>query len=206
MEVAAGHSARILGRRVPQRDGHHQRSFPRRTRARRCTRADETLQSEARPARRPRPQHRTTRHRQIRKLHEVSGAGGARADRRCGPPRRADLRGDRLCRVPHPGAPDRPKQQSTVRTVAPYRCTPICYCTTSAPATVSSRRPRRATRFAPPALWGLRVRKPLLHDGSAATPADAVARHANEAGPAMARYHALTALERKTLLAFLASL
>ena len=32
-----------------------------------------------------------------------------------------------------------------------------------------------------PALWGLRLRRPLLHDGSAATPADAIMRHRNEA-------------------------
>src|SRR4029077_5178032 len=29
-----------------------------------------------------------------------------------------------------------------------------------------------------PALWGLRVRRPFLHDGSAATIEDAIARHA----------------------------
>jgi CxxC motif-containing protein (DUF1111 family) len=57
-----------------------------------------------------------------------------------------------------------------------------------------------------PALWGLRVRKPLLHDGTAPTPEAAVLRHDGEAEQTMKRYHVLSAGERKALLAFLASL
>jgi CxxC motif-containing protein (DUF1111 family) len=57
-----------------------------------------------------------------------------------------------------------------------------------------------------PALWGLRLRRPLLHDGSAATPAEAVLRHAGEASGVMERYRALTNDQRRALLAFLDSL
>ena len=57
-----------------------------------------------------------------------------------------------------------------------------------------------------PALWGLRLRRPLLHDGSAATPGDAVGRHAGEATGVMERYRALTSEQRRALLAFLDSL
>jgi CxxC motif-containing protein (DUF1111 family) len=57
-----------------------------------------------------------------------------------------------------------------------------------------------------PALWGLRLRRPLLHDGSAATIADAIDRHANEAGLARQGYQRLTDADRQRLLAFLGSL
>jgi CxxC motif-containing protein (DUF1111 family) len=57
-----------------------------------------------------------------------------------------------------------------------------------------------------PALWGLRFRKPLLHDGSAATPLDALRRHGNEAAASVTRFNALSPLERAQLLAFLHSL
>jgi CxxC motif-containing protein (DUF1111 family) len=57
-----------------------------------------------------------------------------------------------------------------------------------------------------PALWGLRFRRPLLHDGSAATPAAAIARHSAEAQSVVERYQALSAFERHMLLDFLASL
>ncbi len=57
-----------------------------------------------------------------------------------------------------------------------------------------------------PALWGLRFRRPLLHDGSAATIEDAIARHDREA--ALARQGVLTLSDagRAALLAFLKSL
>lgn len=57
-----------------------------------------------------------------------------------------------------------------------------------------------------PALWGLRHRRPLLHDGSAATILGAVARHANEAQGARDQLMELTAGEVDALLAFLESL
>ena len=57
-----------------------------------------------------------------------------------------------------------------------------------------------------PALWGLRLRRPLLHDGSAATPAEAVRRHGGEAAGVMDRYNRATEPMRRALLAFLDSL
>ena len=60
--------------------------------------------------------------------------------------------------------------------------------------------------FRTPALWGLRLRRPLLHDGSAATVEDAIGRHAGEAAPANSRFLALTAEQRNAMLAFLKSL
>ena len=57
-----------------------------------------------------------------------------------------------------------------------------------------------------PALWGLRFRRPLLHDGSAATIEQAIGRHAGEAEAARRRYEALSPAERQALSAFLRSL
>jgi CxxC motif-containing protein (DUF1111 family) len=57
-----------------------------------------------------------------------------------------------------------------------------------------------------PALWGLRHRRPLLHDGSAATIADAILRHGGEAARARAGVDRLGDDERAALLAFLATL
>ena len=60
--------------------------------------------------------------------------------------------------------------------------------------------------FRTPALWGLRLRRPLLHDGTAATIEDAIGHHAGEAASARARFLALPADQRAALLAFLKSL
>ncbi len=57
-----------------------------------------------------------------------------------------------------------------------------------------------------PALWGVRHRRPLLHDGSAATIADAILRHAGEAARARAGFERLADDERAALLRFLNSL
>ena len=57
-----------------------------------------------------------------------------------------------------------------------------------------------------PALWGLRFRRPLLHDGSAATIEDAISRHAGEAAAATERFVALTDDQRRELIEFLNSL
>ena len=63
-----------------------------------------------------------------------------------------------------------------------------------------------ANEIRTPALWGLRLRRPLLHDGSAATPLDAVQRHGGEAAAVMERYRAASDEMRRALLAFLDSL
>jgi CxxC motif-containing protein (DUF1111 family) len=60
--------------------------------------------------------------------------------------------------------------------------------------------------FRTPALWGLRLRRPLLHDGSAATIEDAISRHGGEAAQVRARMQALAPEQRNALLAFLKSL
>jgi CxxC motif-containing protein (DUF1111 family) len=50
------------------------------------------------------------------------------------------------------------------------------------------------------------LRRPLLHDGSAATVEDAILRHAGEAQAARSRFAALSPGQRNALLAFLKSL
>ena len=62
------------------------------------------------------------------------------------------------------------------------------------------------TEIRTPALWGLRHRRPLLHDGSAATIADAILRHGGEAARARAGYGRLGDDERAALLRFLNTL
>jgi CxxC motif-containing protein (DUF1111 family) len=57
-----------------------------------------------------------------------------------------------------------------------------------------------------PALWGLRLRRPFLHDGSAATIEDAVRRHRNEAELARRGFERLSQTDRERLIAFLRSL
>ena len=57
-----------------------------------------------------------------------------------------------------------------------------------------------------PALWGLRHRRPLLHDGSAPTVVDAIARHAEEAALARQGFDRLSPVDRLALLEFLDSL
>ena len=60
--------------------------------------------------------------------------------------------------------------------------------------------------FRTPALWGLRLRRPLLHDGTAATIEDAIGAHGAEAASARARFMAVSPDQRAALLAFLKSL
>ena len=57
-----------------------------------------------------------------------------------------------------------------------------------------------------PALWGVRHRRPLLHDGSAATILEAALRHGREAQVARDQLLGLTAPELDALLAFLEAL
>ncbi|MBM3820230.1 MAG: hypothetical protein FJW14_14605 [Acidimicrobiia bacterium] len=63
-----------------------------------------------------------------------------------------------------------------------------------------------ASEIRTPALWGLRFRRPLLHDGSAATIADAILRHRGEAETARRGFERLSPEDREALLAFLRSL
>jgi CxxC motif-containing protein (DUF1111 family) len=57
-----------------------------------------------------------------------------------------------------------------------------------------------------PALWGLRLRRPLLHDGSAGTIDQAIRRHGQEAELARRGFDSLSDIDRAALLAFLRSL
>ena len=63
-----------------------------------------------------------------------------------------------------------------------------------------------ASEIRTPALWGLRFRRPLLHDGTAATPDDAIRRHTGEAALARMAFEMLGEADRAALLAFLGSL
>lgn len=57
-----------------------------------------------------------------------------------------------------------------------------------------------------PALWGLRFRRPLLHDGRAATVTDAISAHGGEALLAREGFEALGPAARAAVVAFLGSL
>ena len=57
-----------------------------------------------------------------------------------------------------------------------------------------------------PSLWGLRVRRPFLHDGSASTAEEAIARHRGEAEGVRRSFDQLSAAQRSALIAFLNSL
>jgi CxxC motif-containing protein (DUF1111 family) len=57
-----------------------------------------------------------------------------------------------------------------------------------------------------PALWGLRFRRPLLHDGSAATVEDAIGRHSREGELARLGFERLSSADRAVLFVFLRSL
>jgi CxxC motif-containing protein (DUF1111 family) len=63
-----------------------------------------------------------------------------------------------------------------------------------------------AAEIRTPSLWGLRFRRPLLHDGSAATLEQAIRRHANEADLARRGFEQTTGPDLTALLAFLSSL
>ena len=63
-----------------------------------------------------------------------------------------------------------------------------------------------ANEIRTPALWGLRVRRPLLHDGRAATIDDAIRSHGGEALGVRQAYERLSDSLRRRLAAFLDSL
>jgi CxxC motif-containing protein (DUF1111 family) len=55
-------------------------------------------------------------------------------------------------------------------------------------------------------LWGLRLRRQLLHDGSAVTVTGVIAAHRGEADGVRAAFDALSPVDRASLLAFLSQL
>ena len=184
LEGADRHAADLLRRRLHQRDGHHQRRVSRSSRSaasrkRGCANAI-CVKDPGGPGR---SAHRQARDRQLRSVHEISRAAAARPDHRRSAGRRAGVRrrsaAPRVtCRRCRPAPTRRPR--SIARR---WRCFRTCCCTISAPATASSRKPRSQNEIRTPALWGLRLRRPLLHDGSAATPCDAIAAMAGKRRP-----------------------
>jgi CxxC motif-containing protein (DUF1111 family) len=56
------------------------------------------------------------------------------------------------------------------------------------------------------ALWGVRLRPRLMHDGGSLTLRDAILRHRNEASDAADRFLKLSASEQQAIVAFLRSL
>jgi CxxC motif-containing protein (DUF1111 family) len=61
-------------------------------------------------------------------------------------------------------------------------------------------------RMKTPALWGLRTRTRLMHDGLSFTFTDAINRHAGEAASVTSAFNGLSTAQKNQLLAFLASL
>ena len=108
------------------------------------------LRSVSRPGRSRRSGDAATRHRQLRVVHEVPGAGRPRRRRRRRRAQgRAGVRAHRLRVVSRAGADDRPEPRSRCSIASRCRSSPTCCCTTSAPATTSRRRrrcPRRSAR------------------------------------------------------------
>ena len=63
-----------------------------------------------------------------------------------------------------------------------------------------------ASEIRTPALWGLRARRPLLHDGRAATIEEAIGQHRHEAELSRRGFDRLSAVDRAKVLAFLRTL
>ena len=138
----------------------------------------------------------------MRFLAPVARAGGDAAVRADG---RAGVRRHRLRGVPRAGADHRSQRQPALR--------PPAGGALLGPVAARRRHRRRhpagrgrARRDSHAALWGLRFRRPLLHDGSAATIDEAIRRHGGEAGLAREGYGRMTEADRAALLAFLGSL
>jgi CxxC motif-containing protein (DUF1111 family) len=66
--------------------------------------------------------------------------------------------------------------------------------------------PATMTQFRTAPLWGLARSAPYMHDGSAVTAEDAIARHAGEGAASVDAYEALSPEDREALVAFLRSL
>lgn len=63
-----------------------------------------------------------------------------------------------------------------------------------------------AMEFRTPALWGLRFRSWMMHDGKSKIPEDAIKRHAGEATEIRKRYERLTSVQKAQVQSFLNSL
>ena len=65
---------------------------------------------------------------------------------------------------------------------------------------VTAGRNPKGEEFRTPSLWGLRFRRPLLHDGSAPTIDQAIGRHQAEAGRASGRFAGLSKAQQADLM------
>ncbi len=138
MEGAARDAAGLRRRRLPERDGDHQRSVSAGARLRDLAGADEAVRPDPRSRRSAVSPDPPARHRQFRGLHEVSRAAGARtvdeAARGASRSSTASAAPPATCRRCR-RVPARIRSSIT----GPCRFSPISCCTTSVPATASRR-------------------------------------------------------------------
>ena len=183
--------------------GITQRSVPDGLCVRSVRRPDETLRSHARSRRQARSRDRPARHRQFRIVHAPARPGRTRRVNRPQSRRRAHLRRHRLRLLPRAIADDRSVCRSVCSTgsAVPLFSDLLLHDVGTGDGIKQAAAAPEEIRT--PALWGLRLRRPLLHDGSAATPADAIVRHRNEAELARQGFERLSAQDRSLLLNFL---
>ena len=152
------------------------------------------------------PADPTARHRQLRELHALSGAGS--------PAKQAPIRraageqvfdGDRLRHVSRPVARDRTERESALRSENAWPLFSDLLLHDIGTGDGIRQGAAEPNEIRTPALWGLRFRRPLLHDGTA-TVEGAILRHAREAELARAGFERLSDADRAALLAFLGSL
>ena len=113
---------------------------------------------------------------------------------------------DRMRGLPRALAHDRPEDQPAVRSQAGAAVLAISCSTTSRTGDGIPQAAAQPNEIRTPALWGLRMRRPLLHDGRAATIDDAILGHGGEALAVRQAYERLSETMRRRLAAFLDSL
>ena len=168
--------------------------------------ADAPLRPDARSGGRARSRHRPPRHRQLRVVHALPRAGRAQPLRRR---RRATASGSSrrsaapraTCRRSRTGPSANPLFDR--KPVPLFSDLLLHDIGTGDGIRQGAAEPRRSGRRR---CGDLRLRRPLLHDGSAATIEDAIGRHRNEAELARRGFDRLSPQERQRLLAFLRSL
>ena len=181
LEGAAGDAAGVRGRRISQRNGDHQRPLPKEFAFGDDRRADEALRSAAGSRKTCAIRSRARRgidnfEAFMRFLAPLPAAPVDAVVAR----RRTGLRSDRLRRVPRAGADDRTELESGVppEERAALLGSPAARHRDRGRDPAGAR--RRPDEIRTPALWGLRHRRPFLHDGSAFTIEDAIQRHLRE--------------------------
>ena len=168
---------------------------------------DAALRSDSRSGGRHRSGDAAPRHRQLRSVHAAARAD--RASRRSTTPvatasASSPRSAARRCHVPC--LTTAPTRQPALRSAAGAALLGPAAARRRHRRRHRAGRRRRPREIRTPALWGLGLRRPFLHDGSAATIEDAIERHGEEAGLARDGYLRLDPAERARLLAFLSSL